>query len=81
MRTTAILIIAVIIIILIIAAKIRNYRIRNFRANLRNGMVCHVYINEEKVDGVIVQDFDQLSYLVRISDDTCHRFAINDIYP
>lgn len=81
MRTTAILIIAAIVMILIIAAYIRNFRINLFRANLKKGDACHVYMNEEKVDGVIVQDFDQLSYLVRISDDTCHRFAINDIYP
>lgn len=81
MRTTAIILIAAVVIILIIAAKIRSYRIKKFRANLRKGMNCRVYINEEKVDGVIVQDFDQLSYLVRISDYTCHRFAINDIYP
>lgn len=73
---------AAVIIIIVIAAILRNRSVRNFRANLRPGIFCHYYVNEEKYYGKIINVYaDTNNLLIRSETGVYSYVNVTNIYP
>lgn len=78
----AVITLAAVIILIVIAAIWRNNSVRKFRANLRPGIYCHYYVNEEKYYGKIINVYaDENILLIRSETGVYSYVNVNNIYP